>query len=101
MKPFFIGLGLGVFLLLLFINFGLGSKAGQPISFNHKKHMEQGMECIACHLHFKHQTFSGMPKLAVCLECHKDPITQNPEEEEIRGIHKKTRNPLETDLTAA
>jgi hypothetical protein len=59
MKPFLIGLGPGVFMLFLFISFSLGSKAGQPISFNHKKHQEQGIECIACHSHFKDETFSG------------------------------------------
>jgi len=89
MKPFLIGLGTGIVLLLLLIRLGIGSKTGQPISFNHKKHVEQGMECLTCHPHFKDQTFSGMPKVTTCLECHKDPVTQNPEEEKIRQIHKK------------
>jgi len=89
MKPFLVGLGIGVLLLFLLISLGIGSKAGQPISFNHKKHVEQGIECLTCHPHFKDQTFSGMPQLAICLECHKDPVTQNPEEEKIRQIHKK------------
>lgn len=86
MKPFLIGLGIGI--LLLVILFGLGSKAEQPLSFNHKKHQEQGIECITCHSHFKDQTFSGMPNVAVCLECHKDPLSQNPEEEKIRQLQK-------------
>ena len=81
------GLGAGFLLFSLFV--GLGSKAEQLLSFNHKKHLEQGIECIACHSHFKEQTFSGIPKVATCLECHKDPISQNPEEEKIRQIHKK------------
>ena len=84
MKPFLIGLGIGILLLFLLINLGVGSRAGQPLSFNHKKHQEQGIECVACHTHLKDQTLSGMPKVAVCLECHKDPITQNPEEEKIK-----------------
>ena len=87
MKPFLIGLGIGI--LLLLILFGFGSKAEQPLSFNHKKHLEQGIECITCHSYFKDQTFSGMPNVAVCLECHKDPLSQNPEEEKIRQLHKK------------
>jgi len=89
MKPFLVGLGTGIFLIFLLISLGVGSRAEQPLSFNHKKHQEQNIECITCHAHFKDQTFSGMPKVAVCLECHKDPITQNPEEEKIRQINKK------------
>ena len=91
MKPFLIGLGTGIVLLLLLIRLGIGSKTGQPISFNHKKHVAQGMECITCHPHFKGQTFSGMPQLAICLECHKDPVTQNPEEEKIRQTQKEAK----------
>ena len=89
MKPFLIGLGAGIFLFLLLINLGQGFKAGQPISFNHKKHLDQGLGCDSCHRYFKTQNFSGMPTVSICLECHKDPVTQNSEEEKIRQIHKK------------
>ena len=89
MKFFLIGLAIGVFLLFLFISFGIGSKADQPISFNHKKHLEQGLECNACHRFFKTQTFSGMPGINTCLECHKEPVTKSQEEEKIRQFQKK------------
>jgi hypothetical protein len=89
MKFFLIGLATGVFLLFLFISFGIGSKSEQPISFNHKKHLEQGLECSACHRFFKTQTFSGMPDLNTCLECHKEPITKGEEEEKIRQFQQK------------
>jgi len=84
MRFFLIGLVIGGVFFFLMISFGMVSKADQPISFNHKKHLEQGTECITCHRYFKTQTFSGMPEIAICIECHKDPITQNPEEEKIR-----------------
>ena len=45
MKPFLIGLAIGTAILLLFINFGSSFRPEQPISFNHKKHHEQGIEC--------------------------------------------------------
>ena len=83
------GLAIGVLLLFLLISFGLGSKAEQPVSFNHKKHVEQGLGCDACHRFFKTQTFSGMPDINTCLECHKEPITKNPEEEKIRQFQKR------------
>lgn len=89
MKPFLIGLAIGVVLLILFFGLGFSSKNGQPISFNHKKHQEQGVECITCHTHFKDQTFSGMPRVAVCMECHKDSITKNPDKEKIRQFSQK------------
>ncbi len=89
MKLFLIGLAAGSFLLFLFFSFGFGSKTEQPISFNHKKHLEQGLECDSCHRYFKTQTFSGMPGIAACLECHQEAVTKSPEEEKIRQFAKK------------
>jgi hypothetical protein len=89
MKSFLIGLAIGTAILLLLINFGSGFKSEQPISFNHKKHQEQGVECATCHSHFKEQTFSGMPKVSICWECHKESITKHPDEEKIRQFQKK------------
>ncbi len=89
MKFFLIGVSVGVVLLFLFITFSQGFKTGQPISFNHKKHVEQGLQCDTCHPFFKTQTFSGLPRMTTCLECHKEPITQGPEEEKIRKFHQK------------
>lgn len=91
MKPFLVGLVIGTAFILLFINFGSGFKPGQPISFNHKKHHEQGIECAACHSHFNEQPFSGMPHVAVCMECHKDSLTKHPDEEKIRQFQKDGR----------
>lgn len=89
MKPFLIGLAIGVAILLLFINFGSGFRPEQPITFNHKKHHEQGVECATCHSHFKEQPFSGMPKVATCMECHRESLTKHPDEERIRQFQKK------------
>lgn len=88
MKPFFIGLAIGVVLLIVLFGLGFSSKMEQPIAFNHKKHQEQGIECASCHRYFKEETFSGMPTIASCLECHKDPITKSADEEKIRQFHQ-------------
>lgn len=88
-KFFLIGLAAGVLILFLFIRLGIGSRTGQPILFNHKKHLEQGLECDSCHRYFKTQNFSGMPDTSICLECHKEAITKNPEEEKIRQFAKR------------
>lgn len=89
MKFFLIGLAAGILILFLLIRLGIGSRTEQPIPFNHKKHLDQGLQCDTCHPYFKTQTFSGMPTIATCLECHKEPITNNPEEEKIRQFAQK------------
>ena len=89
MKWYLLGLGAGCLLLILLISFGIGSDTKQPIFFNHKKHLAQGIECDSCHRYFKTQTFSGLPTTSVCIECHKDPITESKEEEKIRKYHEK------------
>jgi len=89
LKYILFGLIAGTLLLFLFIGLGLSSKTDQPISFNHKKHVGQGMECVSCHPHFKTQNFSGLPEIGVCMECHKDPVTDNREEEKIRKFHRE------------
>ena len=88
-KFLLIGLAAGVLFLLLLVSFGIGSKSGQPIHFNHKKHLGQGLECDACHRYFKTQNFSGTPDISICMECHKEAITKNPGEEKIRQFAKK------------
>ena len=89
MKLFLLGLAIGFLSLVLFISLSVGSKAEQPIAFNHKKHIEQGLACDTCHQYYKTQTFSGIPDIAVCLECHKEPVTKSPEEEKIRQFAKR------------
>lgn len=89
MKAFSIGLAIGVVLLIVLFGLGFSSKMEQTIAFNHKKHQEQGIECNTCHIYFKEQIFSGMPTVATCMECHKDSITKNPEEEKIRQFKQK------------
>jgi hypothetical protein len=49
MKVFIYELAIGSLLILLFIGLSEGLKTEQPISFNHKKHTEQGIECFTCH----------------------------------------------------
>jgi len=89
MKFFLLGLAIGAAFLFLSITYSAGSRTDQPIAFNHKKHVEQGLGCDTCHRYYKAQTFSGLPDISVCLECHKDAITKSPEEEKIRQFAKR------------
>jgi hypothetical protein len=89
MKFFLLGLAGGSLFLCLFFGLGFGSKTEQPITFSHKRHVDQGLECAACHQYFKTQNFSGMPDIHTCMECHNEAITKNPQEEKIRQFAKK------------
>lgn len=88
MRFFLIGLVIGFFLILIFLKLSFPSRLNQPLLFNHKIHKKAGIGCIQCHPFYREQRFSGMPNVILCIECHKDPITQNPEEEKIREFYK-------------
>jgi len=71
-------LGWLVFPMLLY------SKQQQPFNFNHALHMHpeivEGIEgktkaekCLYCHEFYDDGSFSGMPDMATCMKCHKDP----------------------------
>ncbi len=80
------GLGLGViFFLVAFVTCFLGStllfpkllysKKEQPFNFDHQLHVYEAGDCDACHYYRDDGTFSGIPKLATCLDCHtEDPL---------------------------
>ena len=52
----------------------------QPIDFNHQLHVNEMGECEGCHYFREDGSFSGIPKLATCLECHEEPLGTHPEE---------------------
>lgn len=80
------GLGLVLFLLLGFEVFPrvLQPSVRQPIAFNHKKHADNGLECVACHEFVNKERFAGIPPIATCLACHEESITTSPEEKKIQ-----------------
>jgi len=79
---FFI-LGLAASLVLGWVIFPklLYSQKKQPIDFNHALHVgavEEG--CESCHFLHEDGNFSGVPKLAQCVECHEEVQGENPNE---------------------
>jgi hypothetical protein len=80
LAAFFIGfvshffVGWVVFPLLLY------AEKEQPIDFNHKVHVEELGECESCHYLREDGSFSGVPKLANCAECHEEAVGESPEE---------------------
>ena len=84
---FFIGLiaslalGWGIFPKLLY------SQKHQPISFNHALHNELVDEgCQSCHFFREDGTFSGVAKLAQCIDCHEE--VQGMSEDEARFVNE-------------
>ncbi len=78
---FFI-LGLAASLLLGWVIFPkfLYSQKKQPIDFNHVLHVEEMDGCESCHFFREDGSFSGIPKLAQCVECHEEAQGEDPNE---------------------
>lgn len=52
----------------------LYSEKQQPINFDHALHMKLvDHGCKSCHFFRKDGSFSGIPKIAQCVQCHKEP----------------------------
>lgn len=59
----------------------LYSQKRQPVDFNHDLHNEQVEEgCDSCHFFREDGTFSGVPKLDQCIDCHEEVNGEDPEE---------------------
>jgi len=76
---------------LIGMPFFIGSKSNptQPIAFNHNKHLEAGMDCMDCHVGAREQTRATLPDISVCLMCHEESATGNPEEIKIQQAAAK------------
>ena len=60
----------------------LYSQKRQPVDFNHALHMELVDDgCQSCHFFREDGSYSGVPKLAQCVDCHEDVNGEDPEEE--------------------
>ena len=80
---FFI-LGLIVSLIVGWVIFPqvLYSQKKQPVDFNHVLHNDEVEDgCESCHFFRDDGTFSGVPKLSQCIDCHEEVNGEDPEEE--------------------
>jgi hypothetical protein len=80
---FFFFVGLIASLIVGWIIFPqlLYSQKEQPIDFNHALHNELVGDCASCHYFREDGTFSGVPGLWSCIDCHEDVQGEDPEEE--------------------
>ena len=59
----------------------LYSQKQQPFSFNHALHVDEVDEsCESCHFFREDGSFSGIPKLAQCIDCHEEPMGETEDE---------------------
>lgn len=77
---FFVGFGFHFFPGWVLFPKLLYAEKQQPIDFNHQLHVAEMGECEACHYFRGDGSFSGVPKLAICLDCHEELIGRHPEE---------------------
>lgn len=85
---FFI-LGLVASLVLGWVIFPqlLYSQKEQPVQFNHALHNELVDDgCESCHFFREDGTYSGVPKLAQCIDCHEE--VQGDSEEEAKFVNE-------------
>ncbi|MCP4746480.1 MAG: cytochrome c3 family protein [Desulfobacteraceae bacterium] len=53
----------------------------QPLDFNHKLHLKEvDSDCASCHFFREDGTFSGVPALEQCLDCHYEKLGESVEE---------------------
>lgn len=70
----------------------LYSRWEQPVDFNHALHVQEvDNGCASCHYFREDGTFSGIPKLANCLQCHEEPIGISKEEAHFYKTYVATR----------
>jgi menaquinone reductase, multiheme cytochrome c subunit len=80
----FFFLGLAASLILGWVVFPqlLYSQKEQPIQFNHVLHNEMvDNGCESCHFFREDGTFSGVAKIAQCIDCHEEVQGESAEEE--------------------
>ena len=58
----------------------LYSTQEQPVQFDHELHVAEVGDCEGCHYFREDGTFSGVPTLNECIECHEYPMGDSEEE---------------------
>ncbi|MBF0100470.1 MAG: cytochrome C [Desulfobacterales bacterium] len=74
----------------------LYSEKKQPIDYNHAIHLDAvDNGCESCHFFREDGTFSGIPKLSQCVDCHGEVQGSNPEEKRFveEYVQKETEVP--------
>ena len=66
-----------VLLAIFFVNRSY-AMTPQPLSFEHSKHVEAGINCLYCHPGATSGAVAGLPSMAKCMGCHVSVQPKNP-----------------------
>ena len=82
-------------LLMLLYSCSNDASYTQPISYNHKKHIEDaGLTCFDCHARVTTHQKASIPNIDFCQSCHKEAMTDSKEEEKlVRYISRQEKIP--------
>lgn len=83
-KPMLNGFMIGFFVVGVILFFPEGKvKVQQPIQFNHKKHIDNGLTCEDCHVGVKKEIRATIPNISICEDCHSEALGNSPEEKKV------------------
>ncbi len=73
----------------LFVATGIGPASAppavvQPLHFDHKRHVDEGVACTDCHSRATNAAKAGHPLLKACLLCHNEPKGESSDEAKLR-----------------
>jgi len=64
----------------------------QPVSFSHNQHVEEvGIECQDCHQFREDGSFTGIPGIESCKDCHEEPLIDSPAERKLLNFIQNDR----------
>lgn len=71
-----------IVLAMVWVVFGAHQTIIQPISYNHKLHIEKAeLNCVDCHKFVESMASATIPNIEVCSDCHSgEPLSDSPEE---------------------
>ena len=72
--------------------FQLQSTSVQPIAFNHRLHLQNGMQCTSCHVGVTEGPDAGIPSVTFCMACHQAVATNNPEIKKLTAYAAKEQD---------
>ena len=61
----------------------------QPIAYNHKVHVEAGIQCLYCHTSALQSPIAGIPSVQKCMGCHNVIETNNPEIQQVSSYFER------------
>lgn len=65
----------------------------QPIAFNHKAHIQHGLQCTSCHAAAAEGPDAGIPSVSFCMACHQVIAADRPEIKKLAAYASKGQEP--------